>query len=152
MYRNQASNHICQVNIAETYDHKHQPLSEDDRSERPFAHVVGYFKGLIRKLATRAIVLVMKPFGRSRQLIFIALDMVRIYQTDAEINGLSFDIDAEERAVELFAENIMRAGEEFYYSPMETPAHPSWTRVLSAIPDIGYQLRKAVEADNQDLR
>jgi glucosyl-3-phosphoglycerate synthase len=32
MHRNQASNRICQVNIAETYDHKHQPLSEDDRS------------------------------------------------------------------------------------------------------------------------
>jgi glucosyl-3-phosphoglycerate synthase len=34
---------------------------------------------------------------------------------------------------------------------METPFTPSWTRVLSAVPDIGYQLRKAVEADNQAL-
>ena len=32
MQRNQASNRICQVDIADTYDHKHQNLSVDDRS------------------------------------------------------------------------------------------------------------------------
>ena len=35
---------------------------------------------------------------------------------------------------------------------METPFIPSWTRVNSAIPDIGYRLRRAVEADNQEFR
>ena len=77
--------------------------------------------------------------------------MVRHYQTDAEVNGLSYDIDSEESAVELFAENIMRAGSDFSYAPMETPFIPSWARVKSAIPDIEYQLRRAVEADNQEL-
>ena len=153
MHRNQASNRICQVNIAETYDHKHQPLSEDDRSAGLSRMSSDISKVLIRKLATKGHSFGHETFRTIKATYFrIALDMVRIYQTDAELNGLSFDIDAEERAVELFAENIMRAGEEFYYSPMETPFTPSWTRVLSAIPDVGYQLRKAVEADNQDLR
>jgi len=35
---------------------------------------------------------------------------------------------------------------------METPFIPSWARVLSAVPDIGYRLLKAVEDDNQELR
>jgi glucosyl-3-phosphoglycerate synthase len=34
---------------------------------------------------------------------------------------------------------------------METPFIPSWSRVLSAVPDIGYRLRKAVEEDNKEL-
>ena len=34
---------------------------------------------------------------------------------------------------------------------METPFIPSWARVKSAIPDIEYHLRRAVEADNQEL-
>ena len=77
--------------------------------------------------------------------------MVGFYQKDAELNGLSYDIDQEERAVELFAENIMRAGEVFSYAPMEKPFIPSWSRVTSAIPDRGYRLRKAVEDDNKEL-
>lgn len=153
MHRNQASNRICQVDIAETYDHKHQPLSEDDRSAGLSRMSSDISKVLIRKLATKGHCFGHETFRTIKATYFrIALDMVRIYQTDAELNGLSFDIDAEERAVELFAENIMRAGEEFYYSPMETPFTPSWTRVLSAIPDIGYQLRRAVEADNQEVQ
>ena len=31
--RNQAYNRICQVDIADTYDHKHQVLSENDTSK-----------------------------------------------------------------------------------------------------------------------
>ena len=46
----------------------------------------------------------------------------------------------------------MRAGDDFSYSPMKTPFIPSWTRVISAIPDLGYRLRKAVEDDNQELQ
>ena len=34
---------------------------------------------------------------------------------------------------------------------METPFIPSWNRVNSAIPDLGYRLRRAVEADNQEM-
>jgi len=35
---------------------------------------------------------------------------------------------------------------------METPFIAPWTRVNSAIPDLGYRLRRAVEADNQEMR
>ena len=58
---------------------------------------------------------------------------MRFYQNDSEINGLEYDIDLEERAVELFAENIMYAGKIFSQRPMETPFIPSWSRVISAI-------------------
>ena len=78
--------------------------------------------------------------------------MAAFYQSDAELNGLSYDIDSEERAIEMFAENIMRAGDAFTYVPMETPFIPAWKRINSAIPDMAYRLRQAVEADNQEQR
>jgi glucosyl-3-phosphoglycerate synthase len=53
--------------------------------------------------------------------------------------------------VELFAENIMKAGEAFLDRPMERPFIPSWSRVVSAIPDILDQLRDAVEADHAEF-
>jgi glucosyl-3-phosphoglycerate synthase len=67
------------------------------------------------------------------------------------MNGLSLDIHSEEKAVELFAENIMKAGEAFLDRPMERPFIPSWSRVVSAIPDVLEQLQEAVEADHAEF-
>jgi len=49
--------------------------------------------------------------------------------------------------VELFAENLMKAGDVFLNKPLEQPFVPHWNRVVSAIPDIYDQLIEAVEAD-----
>ena len=70
------------------------------------------------------------------------------YYADAVINGLSVDRHQEEAVVDLFAQNIYRAGEEFLSNPMQTPFVPSWNRVNSALPEFPGQLRAAVEADN----
>ena len=153
MQRNQASSRICQVDIADKYDHKHQELSESDRRGGLSRMSVDITKVLIRKLATQGNSFGAETFRTIKATYYrMALDMVRFYQTDAEMNGLFYDIDFEERAVELFCENIMIAGDAFSSSPMETPFIPSWTRVLSAIPDLAFRLRKAVEEDNQEQR
>ena len=67
------------------------------------------------------------------------------------MNGLSFDIHEEEKAVELFAENIMNAGSHFLEHPMETPFIPSWTRVNSAFPEIKEEILNAVKLDMEEF-
>jgi len=57
------------------------------------------------------------------------------------------DIHNEEKAVELFAENIMKAGQSFMENPQETPFIPSWTRINSALPELGQNFLAAVEED-----
>lgn len=152
MQRNQASNRICQVNISENYDHKHQSLSENDASTGLSRMSIDISKVLIRKLATIGYTFGPETFRTIKATYYrIALDLIRFYQTDSELNGLSYDIDMEERAVELFSENIMKAGDVFGSLPKETPLIPSWVRVNSAIPDLGVRLRKAVELDNKEL-
>ena len=152
MQRNQASNRICQVDIAHSYDHKHQDLSEEDVSRGLSRMSVDIIKVLIRKLATRGHSFSSDTLRTIKATYYrVALDMVRFYQNDAEINGLSFDIDGEERAVDLFSQNIFVAGDAYNDTPMETPFIPPWTRVTSAIPDIAVRLRRAVEADTADL-
>ena len=153
MQRNQATSRICQVDLANSYDHKHQPLSPENRTAGLSRMSIDITKVLFRKLATQGHCLGTDTFRTIKATYYrLALDMVGFYQTDAEINGLSYDIDAEERAVELFAENIMRAGDDFTYSPMETPFIPAWTRVMSAIPDLAHRMRVAVETDNLEQR
>ena len=69
----------------------------------------------------------------------------------ATINGLKFDVHNEEKAVELFAENVLKAGLHFLENPMETPFIPSWNRVQSAIPDIFRHLCYAVDDDYREF-
>lgn len=150
MYRNYANNRLCQVDIADSYDHKHQSLSAEDDTGGLSKMSIDISKALFRKLATRGVTFSSGTFRTLKATYYrIALDFVETYHNDALMNGLSLDIHGEERAVELFAENIMKAGEAFLESPMERPFIPTWSRILSAMPDFLQRLEDAVEQDWQ---
>ena len=152
MQRNHASNKVCQVDLAQTYDHKHQDLSEDNDNAGLSRMSIDITKALIRKLATQGNIFSLETFRSIKATYYrAALDMIDIYRSDARMNGLSFDSHIEEKAVELFALNIMKAGESFFENPMETPFIPTWNRVLSAIPDFLERFKKSVELDNAEL-
>lgn len=148
MHRNFASNRLCQVDIADNYDHKHQDLSYDNDQDGLSKMSIDITKALFRKLATQGVVFSHEAFRSLKATYFrMALDIVETCHNDAIMNGLTLDIHEEEKAVEMFAENIIKAGEVFFNSPMEKPFIPSWNRVISAVPDIFEQLTAAVEAD-----
>jgi glucosyl-3-phosphoglycerate synthase len=148
MHRNYASNRLCQVDIADNYDHKHQNLSLDNDQDGLSKMSIDITKALFRKLATQGEVFSHEAFRSLKATYYrMALDIVETCHNDAIMNGLSLDIHEEEKAVEMFAENIIKAGEVFFNSPMEKPFIPSWNRVISAVPDIFEQLIDAVEAD-----
>ena len=152
MHRNYATNQICQVDIAQTYDHKHQDLSPDNQQAGLSKMSIDIAKALFRKLATQGKVLTPETFRSIKATYFrVALDMVETYRNDAIMNGLSFDIHAEELAVEMFAGNLMDAGQAFLENPMETPFIASWSRVQSAVPDILARLYQAVEDDHLEF-
>ena len=151
VYRNYANNRLCQVDIADVYDHKHQEMSRDDATRGLSRMSIDIAKALFRKLATRGVTFNSETFRSLKATYYrIALDFVETYHNDAVMNGLNLDIHGEEMAVELFAENIMKAGEAFLEYPMERPFIPGWNRVISAVPDILDRLQEAVDADMQD--
>ncbi|MEM7233541.1 MAG: glycosyl transferase, partial [Planctomycetota bacterium] len=57
MYRNYSTNRICQVDIADTYDHKHQDLSVESPEKGLSKMSSDIAKALFRKLATQGTVL-----------------------------------------------------------------------------------------------
>lgn len=147
--RNYSTNRLCQVDIADRYDHKHQPLSADDAKAGLSKMCIDISKAIFRKLATNGVVFNTETFRSIKATYYrIALDFIETYYNDAIMNGLHIDRHSEEQSVELFAQNIMLAGEHFLNNPMETPFIPSWNRVVSAIPDILERLYEAVEEDN----
>jgi glucosyl-3-phosphoglycerate synthase len=148
MQRNYSHNRLCQADIAKTYDHKHQDLSANNDQGGLSKMSIDITKALIRKLATQGETFSTETFRSLKATYYrIALDFIETYNNDAIMNGLKLDIHSEEKAVELFASNIMKAGESFLDNPMETPFIPSWNRVVSAMPDVLDQLKDAVEQD-----
>lgn len=153
MQRNYSHNRLCQADIAKTYDHKHQDLSASNDQGGLSKMSIDITKALIRKLATQGETFSTETFRSLKATYYrIALDFIETYNNDAIMNGLKLDIHSEEKAVELFASNIMKAGESFLDNPMETPFIPSWNRVVSAMPDVLEQLKDAVEQDYLEFR
>ncbi len=148
MHRNYSTNRLCQVDIADVYDHKHQDLSADNDDGGLSKMSIDITKAIFRKLATNGIIFNQETFRTVKATYYrVALDFIEVYRNDAEINGLKLDVHSEEQAVELFAGNIMKAGNQYLDKPMEAPFIPSWNRVQSAFPGVMEQLAKAVELD-----
>jgi len=152
VFRNYSTNRLCQVEVADTYDHKHQDLSADDESQGLSRMSLDIAKALFRKLATFGVVF---DSGTVRTVkaayLRIALDLIESYSNDALMNGLHLDRHAEERAVELFARNILKAGESFLEGGEESPFIPAWNRVTSVYQDVFADLVAAVEADAREF-
>ena len=150
MYRNYAGNRLCQVDIADVYDHKHQNISVEDNSQGLSKMSIDITKAVIRKLASQGETFSMSIFRSLKATYYReALDFVQIYKKDALMNAYDIDVHEEEIAVELFAQNIMVAGQVFLDSPMETPNIPTWNRIDTALPNFLKDLKKAVEIDNK---
>ena len=150
MQRSFSPQNICQVDLADTYDHKHQVLSMDDETKGLSRMSIDIIKTFIKKLATQGNTFSREKFRSLKATYYrSALDLIDIYRSDAMMNGLKFDSHTEEQAVELFAMNIMKAGEAFILNPMDTPFIPTWSRVKSAIPGFLGRLEKVVNDDNK---
>jgi glucosyl-3-phosphoglycerate synthase len=149
VWRNLSNQAVCQVDISDAYDHKHQPLSADDATRGLSRMSTDISKALFRKLATDGVVFTHEAFRTLKATYYrIALDLIEMYYNDALMNGLHIDRHVEEKAVELFAGNIVEAGRLFTDNPMETPFIPNWSRVNAANPDLLRTLHDAVQQDN----
>lgn len=152
MKRNHSLNRICQADIADTYDHKHQPLSRSDVDAGLSKMSIDISKAIFRKLATEGEDFSAEKFRTIKATYYRkALDFIEIYYNDAVMNGLNLDRHQEEQAVEMFAQNILSAGQIFLEEPHMTPFIPAWNRVRSAVPDIMAQLKTAVEKDHEEF-
>ncbi|MEP4556590.1 glycosyl transferase [Cobetia amphilecti] len=150
VHRNYSTKRLCQVDIADAYDHKHQPLSEEDALGGLNRMSLDIAKAMYRKLATLGVEIHGETFRTIKATYYrIALDLIETYYNDAVMNGLTVDRHSEEAAVELFASNIMDAGSVFLDNPRDKPFIPSWNRVQSAVPDLLERMHEAVELDNQ---
>ncbi len=153
MHRSLANNRICQVDIADRYDHKHQILSAEDASRGLSKMSTDISKAMFRKLAIQGETFSHERIRTIKATYYrIALDLVETFEADASMNGIPYDRHSEEKAVELFAANVVSAGTDFLENPMDTPFLAPWNRVVSALPNILFDLVRVVEEDTEEFK
>ena len=150
VYRNCSLARICQVDLADNYEHKHQDLSVEDPTKGLRRMACEIAKSLMRTLASEGVIFTQDHF-RSLEVRYVRMaeDTIDRYCADAMLNGLEFDRHAEELAVATFAHSLHQAAQEFIEQPLGLPLMPSWNRVQAAIPDFFDLLLSAVEPGNE---
>lgn len=149
VFRNSAPRAICQAELCENYDHKHQELSARDAEKGLNKMAVDVTSSIFRRVASEGIKL---DAGLFDTLLYAytrqAEDTLRFYAADAAMNGLRFPRHEEETAVSTFAKSIQLAAKMHMEETMFWPLIPNWNRVESAMPDFLGALNKAVLLDN----
>jgi glucosyl-3-phosphoglycerate synthase len=144
--RHRAPVRICQVEIADRFEHKHNDLSAEDASRGLNRMARDVCTHLLRTLAAAGVVLSEGLFK----------SLVAAYQREAEdavadsygvamINGLEYDRHQEEIEVQTFAQALRGSIEEFQTDPSGPPLVPNWSRVWAGVREAGPLLLEAVE-------
>jgi glucosyl-3-phosphoglycerate synthase len=146
VYRNCSLKRVCQVELCENYDHKHQSLSLGNPDSGLMKMSIDISKSIFRMLSSEGVVF-SAGFLKTLRVAYLrtAQDSIVHYDADAAINHLEFDRHEEGLAVEAFARAIEIAGDEFYEDPLSDKPIPNWNRVISAIPDFLEKIHEAVE-------
>src|SRR5207237_7339623 len=119
VFRNCAPRRICEVDLCETYDHKHQELSGENPDAGLNRMAIDIAKHLFRTLASEG-VSISDGFFTSVTPAYLreAQDAIRKYDDDARINGLAFDRHAEGTAAEIFAQPVEIGGAAVIDDPL----------------------------------
>src|SRR5262245_48285663 len=149
IFRNTAPRAICQCELCENYDHKHQELSARDPDKGLSRMATDITKSFFSRMAAEGIKIdaglldtLLSTYMRQAE------DTLRFYAADAAINGLNYPRHDEETAVTTFVRSIRAAAKSFLDDPLRTQLIPNWNRVHSALPTFFDELNETVKADN----
>jgi glucosyl-3-phosphoglycerate synthase len=136
---------ICQVELTYRYDHKHQPLGNEEKNglQKMVADIARTF---FAQLSAQGIVL-SREFFRTLKLTYLkqAREFVGVYEAFADMYVLDkYDLHNELTAVETFAHALDNAFEDFHQYPFGSPFIPDWRRIEVAIEGIMEELTEAL--------
>jgi len=150
VYQKTSVNRICQVEVIDSYEHKHQKLDKDRTAQGLIRMATDIGNALFRVLSEDGLVM-SEAFFRTLLTAYMQESRIAIekYNALALLNGLEYDRHQEVEAVEAFVISLKMAMDEFVNDPVGCPMLAAWKRVWAAIPDFSDRLYAAVEEDNR---
>jgi len=148
VYKRVIPQKIAQIDLARNYEHKHQDISQEDAGKglhRMVVDIARFYLNYIRAhgfpLDDAVVDMILHSYYEN------ALQFIKSYSDDAEVNDLVFDRYQEEQTVQYFRGFLWTAWEQIK-GPHKSTLIPSWNRVLYSIPGIYSKILEAVETDN----
>jgi glucosyl-3-phosphoglycerate synthase len=149
IYRLVRESRICQIELTNRYDHKHQ-LVGSEKEKGLFKMASDIARTFFTHLASNGVSLNSEVF-RTIRLTYLkhAREIVGIYESLAEMydERISYDFHEELKTVEFFAKAIDAGVIDFNDQHFGSPLIPDWKRVESAIDGILPDLVNAIEND-----
>jgi len=150
VYKNTSNKRICQTEIMESYEHKHQELGDQSSGGGIYKMANDIAKTLFRVLAQEGVVFSESSFKTLLATYFQESRFeISKYNALSKLNGLEYNREKEIKAVEAFQDAIKAAAEEFYEDPMGIPSLSPWITVRSVMPDFSDKFALYVEKDNE---
>jgi len=150
VYKNTSNKRICQTEIMETYEHKHQDLGSQASGGGIYKMANDIAKTIFRVLAQEGVIFSEASFKTLLATYFQESRFeISKYNALSKINGLQYNREKEIKAVEAFQDAIKQASLEFYEDPMGVPSLPPWITVRSVLPDFSDKFYFSVQEDNK---
>jgi len=150
VYNKLITKKIAQVDLARNYEHKHQEMSQEDAQRGLHRMVVDIAKFYLNYMRSHGFALDDATIDMILHTYYQnALNFIKSYSDDAEVNNLIYDRYREEQAAHFFRGFLWTAWEHSKGPQLSTQI-PSWNRVLYSLPDIYDHLRHVVETDNSE--
>ncbi len=149
--KNSSKEKVCQADLCEAYEHKHQNLSKDNPQKGLKKMCIDIAKTIFVSLENEGEVLKESVFKElSDKYPVITKSYMKKFESDAAVNGLSFNRVGEAEAIDTFTDGIKIAADEFLKGPPVSPI-PNWDSVISKIPDLFDRLSASVKEDTKAM-
>jgi glucosyl-3-phosphoglycerate synthase len=154
VYENTSVGRICQTEIMETYEHKHQELRNSEPEKELDGGVakmaMDIAKTIFRIMSQRGITFSKESLKTVRASFFQeSRKAISKYDALAKFNSLQFERKLEIEAVEVFDRALKRACKEFLKDPLGVPALSAWISVRSVLPEISEEFLDVVKKDRK---
>lgn len=151
VYKNTSNRRICQTEIMETYEHKHQDLGSKDEGGGVYKMATDIAKSIFRVMAQEGVVFT-EPHFKTLLATYFQESRFEIskYVALSKLNGLEYNREKEIIAVEAFQDAIAEAAKAYYEDPMGIPSLSSWITVRSVLPEFSETFSEMVDLDAEE--
>lgn len=154
VYDNTSVRRICQTEIMDSYEHKHQQLTANEKEEILSGGIakmaIDIALTLFRIMSQSGVTFSRESFMTLKEAYsHEARKTISKYDAVAKLNGLNFSRKNEIQAVEIFEKSLAKACQEFLTDTLEVPALSAWISVRSVMPEISEEFKRIVKQDNE---
>ncbi|MDH4944034.1 glycosyl transferase [Sulfurimonas sp. C5] len=149
IYDNTSVRRICQTEIMQSYEHKHQELKGNDKKNELDGGItkmaIDIAQTVFRIMIQQGVVFSDASAKTLRATFFQeARKAIAKFDALAKINGIEYDRKKEIEVVECFDRALQKACEEFGNDPLGVPSLSAWISVRSVLPGISEDFLKTV--------